>query len=238
VDAYRSVTLIPKTTPRFARTVTGAPANSTRVDAGPEPIVPLVARMVWRIVVKLMRLVASALSRSIERRRSERLRRKPAAAAAAVARAKTMLILCKGNIIRSAFAAALLERELNGAAVSIRSAGLQTVAGRSADPMAITAAARRGVDLSGHVSRPVDRGLVETSDVIFVMDARQLVQLRRDFPAARGKSFLLTSLAPEARLEVRDPLGAEEPAFRACFDHIASAVEPIVRLVSSSAVQS
>jgi L-malate glycosyltransferase len=239
VDAYRSVTLIPKTTPRFARAVAeDRPKEGPRQEHA-DAIAPLVLRTFWRILVKVMRLVMRAITHAFERRRTDRMRRQPAAVTSALRRAQTILVLCKGNIIRSPFAASLLARELREcSSVSVRSAGLQTISGRPADPMAITVAARLGVDLTGHASTPLDRQLVETSDVIFVMDVPQLVALRRQFAAARGKSFLLTALAPDKPLEVRDPLGAERGVFRTCFGHISGAVDPIVRILSDSVMPS
>jgi protein-tyrosine-phosphatase len=98
----------------------------------------------------------------------------------------------------------------------------------------ITANARR-VDLSEHAAARVGPEDVAAADVIFVMDLHQLAVMRTRFPEARAKTFLLTCLAPETPLEVRDPVDGDESRFRVCFDHITRAVTPIVRVLSEAA---
>ena len=69
---------------------------------------------------------------------------------------------------------------------------------------------------------------VAASDAIFAMDVPQLVWMRRHFPGARSRTFLLTCLAPETDLEIRDPYAGGEAQFHECFDHITRAVQPLV----------
>jgi protein-tyrosine-phosphatase len=101
------------------------------------------------------------------------------AALAALRRAvrppKSVLFVCHGNMFRSPFAAAVLRRALGGAGVSgvrVESAGLLT-AGRPVPPEAITAAARRGIDLTRHTSQLVLADMVRTADLVVVMDEVQ-----------------------------------------------------------------
>jgi protein-tyrosine-phosphatase len=75
---------------------------------------------------------------------------------------------------------------------------------------------------------------VAKSDVIFVMEIPQLLALRRRFPEARAKTFLLSCLAPETPLEIRDPVDGNESVFEACFDHITRAVRPVIGVLSHS----
>jgi protein-tyrosine-phosphatase len=107
--------------------------------------------------------------------------------------------------------------------------------GKPPHPTALLTAAARRVDLSSHAASPVDPGSIAKSDVIFVMDIPQLVIMRRRFPEARAKTFLLSCLAPETPLEIRDPVDGDESVFQACFDQISTAVRPVVRLLSDTA---
>jgi protein-tyrosine phosphatase len=164
------------------------------------------------------------------------IRRNPVALKDVLRTAKTILIVCLGNIIRSPFAASVIAQALGEQApVSIASAGLEATPGRSPHPTALLIAAARRVDLSAHAASPVDLGMVSKSDVIFVMDIPQLAVMRRRFPEARAKTFLLSCLAPETPLEIRDPFDGDESVFQACFDHISRAVRPVVRLLSDTA---
>jgi glycosyltransferase involved in cell wall biosynthesis/protein-tyrosine-phosphatase len=169
-----------------------------------------------------------------ERRRIDDIRRDPASLIETVKAAANILIVCHGNIIRSAFAARLMSQALGDpVAVTISSAGLEAVPGRPCHPTAILTGTPRGVDLSRHRADPIGSRAVARADVIFVMDIAQLATLARRFPEARPKTFLLTCCAPDSPLEISDPVFGDESAFQSCFDHIASAVHPIIRVLSN-----
>jgi protein-tyrosine phosphatase len=190
------------------------------------------------LVTAFLAYVAEGLRRAVERRRVSRIRRNPAAVQAALRSAKALLIVCRGNMVRSPFAAQVLRDALPGCtSVSIRSAGLDAVPGRVPHPTALRMAMGRRIDLSCHCASPVTSDHVAASDAIFVMDVRQLVALRDRFPDARGKTFLLTSLAPELPLEIGDPVEGDDAVFQVCFDHISRSVRPIVRTISAGAHQ-
>jgi protein-tyrosine phosphatase len=149
--------------------------------------------------------------------------------------AARILIVCQGNVIRSPFAASLVAQGVaSRAQVSIASAGLGAVAGTPPHPIALRLAMSRRVDLRNHTASPIGRDTVATSDTIFVMDVPQLMTMRTRFPEARAKTFLLTCLATDTPLEIRDPFAGDESHFRACFDHISRAVHPIVRVLSDA----
>jgi protein-tyrosine-phosphatase len=118
--------------------------------------------------------------------------------------------------------------------VSIASAGLEALPGRPTHPTALRKAAERRVDLSAHAASRVERDRVASSDVIFVMDIEQLLVLRRRFPEARQKTFLLTSLAPETPMEIGDPINGDESVFQNCFDHITRAVRPLAGVLAQT----
>lgn len=187
---------------------------------------------------KLLEHGARAVSHAVERRRMKRIRRNPAALRRALRSAENVLVMCQGNIIRSPFAAHLIRQALaDRPAVSVISAGLGALPGNRAHPQALRTATSRSVDLSGHHASPVVPHRVAASDVIFVMDIPQIAAMRQRFPAASGKTYLLTCLAPELPLEIDDPFGKDEAAFQVCYDHIARAVRPIVHTLSATATR-
>jgi glycosyltransferase involved in cell wall biosynthesis/protein-tyrosine-phosphatase len=189
----------------------------------------------WRLALGLLWHARRALCGALERERMNRIRRNPAALTSALRSAKSMLIVCHGNIIRSPFAARLVEQALGASArVTVASGGLEAVSGRPPHATAVLTATTLRVDLSGHLATPVTSERVADSDVIFVMDIHQLLQMRRRFPEARAKTFLLTCLAPDAPLEVRDPVAGDQSVFQACYDHISRAVRPIVGVLCAA----
>lgn len=145
-------------------------------------------------------------------------------------------MVCHGNIIRSPFAARLVAQALGDhGRVSISSAGLAAISGKPPHPTAVLTATTHRVDLRNHTASPVRAETVARHDVIFVMDVPQLMVMRKRFPEARAKTFLLTCLASDAPLEIRDPVDGDELRFQVCFDHISRAVHPLVRTLCHTA---
>jgi glycosyltransferase involved in cell wall biosynthesis/protein-tyrosine-phosphatase len=173
---------------------------------------------------------------AVEWRRVTRTRRRPAQLAALLQSAQRILVVCHGNIIRSPFAARLISQAIGGRRpLSIASAGLDAEPGRPPHPTAVRTAAPLRVDLTGHTASRVAADGVALADAIFVMDVPQLVAMRRRFPTARHKTFLLTCLAAGGSLDVRDPVDGDAGVFEACYAHIVRAVGPIVHALAGTA---
>lgn len=110
-----------------------------------------------------------------------------------------VLIVCTANRGRSPIAAAILRRMLaeRGLAerVTVQSAGLCAyeldLAGLPANPASAAVAAKHGLDLSGHIVRPVSRSLVEQSHIVIVMETWQAAVLRAVF---RDKAMMIYTL--------------------------------------------
>jgi protein-tyrosine-phosphatase len=191
-------------------------------------------------IVLFVTLVRYAVARakqgviySIARVSNGRIRRDPARLVRALREARQVLIVCHGNIIRSAFAARLME-QMFGSIGRVRfvSAGVEATPGRPSHPIALRIAARHRVDLSCHAASRVSVDNVRASDVVFAVDVPQFVELRRRFPEAKDKIFLLTALAPRTPLEIADPICGDDHAFEACFAHITQALDPIGRVIA------
>jgi protein-tyrosine-phosphatase/predicted ATP-grasp superfamily ATP-dependent carboligase len=147
----------------------------------------------------------------------------------AVRVAQRTLFVCYGNIMRSAFAAEYYRHRVDasGQAAQVQSSGIYDVSGRPADPRMSAAAARRGIDLSAHRSRTVDAAAVAWADVILVMDRSHLDALRRRYPAAASKFFLLALLDPGSgrEIEIPDPYLADESATERVCSRIITAID-------------
>ena len=198
-------------------------------------------RSTWRLCRDLLASAAVCgwrkthefIETTIARYKMRRIRRRPAKLLAAVRAARKILFVCQGNIIRSPYAASLLARELSGSAdICIASAGLAAISGNAAHPTAMQLARERSVDMRGHSASPLDADTVNSSDVILVMEIPQLLTLRRRFPEAEPKTFLITCLAADVPLEVRDPYAGAEPEFHDCLEHISRALAPVSRACS------
>ena len=208
---------------------TGSPLVDS-VDP-PRPGILSLLTTVARSVTERARLKVAC---EIARRANERVRRDPAALSRALRTATQLLVVCHGNIIRSAFAARLLQQRVTEAGQShprVVSAGVEALPGRPAHPIAQRVAQRHRVDLSDHAASRVSADAMRASDVVLAVDLIQFVALWQRFPEARAKIFLLTSLAPSTPLEIADPINGDEPLFELCFRHITQAVDAICRIV-------
>jgi protein-tyrosine-phosphatase len=139
--------------------------------------------------------------------------------APALLRARSVLFVCQGNIIRSPMAEALLKKRLTEAgvtAISVASGGLRTDSQRQADPRATLVAKEFGVSLEGHRTHPLSAEAVAGADSIFVMDYGNAAELLARYPEARGKFHLLGTFG--GGKEIRDPFGGETEDVRRCYE--------------------
>jgi protein-tyrosine-phosphatase len=191
------------------------------------------------LLIRASRVMAEhakqALRCRVARVALERIRRNPATLVRALGTAHQVLIVCHGNIIRSAFAGRLLQQQLGETAdIRIASAGVQAMPGRPSHPLAVLEARRVGVDLTQHAASRITADDVRASDVVLTVDLIQYVALRDRFPDVRDKLFLLTALEPAIPLEIDDPVMGDRTAFERCFAHINLAIDPIRRVIEQS----
>ena len=136
------------------------------------------------------------------------------------------LILCYGNINRSAFAAGLARsRGRTGA----RSAGFYPQEGRPSPKATIACARRYGVDLTDHRSRRVTDGDLAAARAIFVFDLRNLAQVAALAPRALVRTHLLGALDSDPGVLIGDPHGRGEAVLEDTLARITRAVEHAVR---------
>jgi protein-tyrosine phosphatase len=136
--------------------------------------------------------------------------------------ASSFLFVCYGNIMRSPMCEALMNRALvdsQDSRISVGSAGLHAVPGKTAHPWAIAAAKQFGIHLEDHRARMLSPEMVDQAEVIFVMDYQNQVQLLTRYPHAVSKVYLLSAYAAENydSVEIPDPYYLGEEATRKCY---------------------
>ena len=121
-----------------------------------------------------------------------------------------ILFVCSANRFRSVIAAEgfryLLTREGIPGAWTIGSAGVWTRDGLPPLKEAVDFAAAHGFDLSSVRSREINAHLVAETDLILVMTQSQKESIECDFPAARGKTSLLSDAAKGEVYDIPDPV--------------------------------
>ena len=130
-----------------------------------------------------------------------------------------LLVLCEANICRSPLAEHLL-RSLTG--LTVDSAGLSARTGDPADPVYLDMAKESGLDLTGHRSKPVDRGLLESADLTLVMTGGHRRRLTERYPEFSGKIMLLGHWV-DGGVSVSDPHRKSVDAYRQVFVQIQDA---------------
>lgn len=151
-------------------------------------------------------------------------------------RARRVLLVCHGNIIRSALAEALCRREAArlGAPIDAFSAGLHAIPGRAADPRALLAATALGTSLEGHAARPLTAELVESADLILVMDFGNDAELVARFPSTWRKVRLLGAFGGDGQVVIGDPYAEGGDAVRRTAAHVERAVRELVRRLAAT----
>ncbi len=205
--------------PRAARSRAGAFARRAARRWLPEGL---------RRIVRVQRSLGARRALLYWRLRTRRARRSgDAGPAGAVG---SIVYVCRGNIIRSPMAEALLSQGLarRGAhGVAVSSAGLYARRGQRADARARRAARLLGIDLEGHRARPVTRTLVERADLIVPMDSLIEADLRGRYPRAAHKIALLHAGGENGRrrpVEIPDPYDGDEADIRRCYERLRSCV--------------
>src|SRR4029078_9569126 len=98
---------------------------------------------------------------------------------------RKVLLLCYGNICRSAFAEAVWNSGRTNIA-SARSAGTHAGINRRTPARIRLLARRLGIELSHHTSKQIDGVAIEEATAIFVMDGQNIEDLLKMYPQARS----------------------------------------------------
>lgn len=133
-------------------------------------------------------------------------------------RPKRILVVCHGNICRSPYMHAVLQRSLGD--VSVTSAGVFG-SGRPVPEVGVAVAAERGLDLSGYRSRPLTASTV-AADLVVVMDSEQATYLARMFAINPARIIVAGDLDPKFRgsRAITDPFNRSREVFESAFDRL------------------
>ncbi|HSQ79361.1 MAG TPA: low molecular weight phosphatase family protein [Candidatus Bathyarchaeia archaeon] len=117
---------------------------------------------------------------------------------------KRFLFVCYGNICRSPMAEAIARKRLGGAA-EVASAGIGATGGPAVPEAVEVMRTFYGIDISGHIARPVGVFELKTFDFIIALDPTIKRHLREIWGVPDRVLF---------GWDIEDPLGADVETFR------------------------
>ena len=150
---------------------------------------------------------------------------------------RSVLFVCHGNIIRSAFSEAWTRQklDLSNPGLRVQSAGLRAISGKPADPRAIIAAREAGIELNQHQAQPLTPELVEASDLIVVMDYLNEANFVARYPGYRSRLRMISECGGGTQAdEVEDPYTGELDAVRECYRRLQPYLNRLVDQLDSS----
>lgn len=132
----------------------------------------------------------------------------------------TLLLVCSGNTCRSPMAEGIArqllaqrrgvaESDLEAGGLRVISAGLSAMPGSPANPHAVEALQKQGIDIGQHRARELSPQLVHEADVIYTMTAAHRQAIVDLVPSAADKTF---TLDPDG--DVEDPLGSGADSYQ------------------------
>ena len=132
-----------------------------------------------------------------------------------------IVVVCTANICRSPVGEAVLRQRLEaqeagsspGGRWQVSSAGTWADHGQAASGFSVELMAEQGLDISEHGSQPVDRALLDESDLLLCMETGHAEALRAEFPRQAYKIYLLSEMAGPG-YSVSDPYGGPKSEYQ------------------------
>lgn len=167
-----------------------------------------------------------AISRLLETRasRTQRLR------SALATRPDTLLFICHGNIMRSAFAAAWVNQQYPNLGMRVIGAGTNATRGRPAQEVAQRVAAQMGTPLDGHSATPLSESEPGSSALLVCMDRANEANTATLWPNYASRVFLIgdidelgmtdSALGEPNERWVADPYAMGDEVTKAAFERI------------------
>jgi len=133
-----------------------------------------------------------------------------------------------------------LARSRFEARFEVLSAGLIERPQEQSDESALRAAAELGISLAQHRPRQLTPKLIETADIIFLMDRLNEARMLAAHPEAKSKMFLLGSLNVNgkrgAALEIQDPGVGDIGKVRRCYSELDIHVRTLANMLVRSQI--
>ena len=136
---------------------------------------------------------------------------------------KSILFVCSANQCRSPMAEVMFKKLVRDKGEEehwrVESAGVWAFQGAPATENAMQVMVERELDLSQHLSQPVNPTMLSRFDVIVVMTLEHKRALLQQYPAITNRVFLLRELGGE-KGDFADPVGGTLDTYRDTADEL------------------
>ena len=142
-----------------------------------------------------------------------------------------ILFVCTGNTCRSPMAEGYFRHicAVSGRTdMEVKSAGTFAAGGLGPSPYSERVMSRRGVDISGHRTRGLDKGLVDWADLVVVMGDSHTHTVLSLSPGSSGKTRKLLEFSGKQG-DVFDPYGGAEALYEICFSEMKCALDDLLK---------
>jgi protein-tyrosine phosphatase len=138
-------------------------------------------------------------------------------------RVRRFMFVCTGNICRSPYGAEVARR----LSIPSLSSGIDTHTNLPANASARSVAARRGVDLSGHLTTQW-KDVVPADDLLIIaMESHHLRAVRAVAERAHAQVTLMSVWCTPPQVRIADPYGKDDAFFMRCFDQIDAGLQSL-----------
>jgi len=145
-------------------------------------------------------------------------------------RPRSILVACYGNVCRSPYLQAVLQRALPD--LSVMSAGFRG-SDRPVPQASVTLSEKRGLDLSRFRSRPLTQSLVSNAELVIVMDSDQARLMTSMFRVNPVRIVIAGDLDPrfDATRGIIDPWNQSDDVFESSFNRLDRCAATLVTAV-------
>jgi len=143
-----------------------------------------------------------------------------------------VITVCTGNICRSPMAEGLLRHYLPESLqtqVEVSSAGTHALHGHQADPHAIEAMERIGIDITGHRARQITKAIARESDLILTMETAHSQYVTGLLKWRQKQPRRFCEFNPQEPLhDIADPYGGTVENFETCIRTLRPCIKGVI----------